>query len=81
MWSHLIMLQSPDRENHLALIITSKDHHQSAISALKASSFPRDYQDWYLLSFVTAYKRDMLTEAEQRRVQIPQPGSLVSEAA
>ncbi len=81
MWSHLIMLLSPDRENHLALIITSKDRHKTAISALKASSFPRDYQDWYLLGFVTAYKRDMLTQAEQRRVLIPQPGSLVSAAA
>ena len=81
MWSHLIMLLSPDRENHLALVITCKKRHKSAISALKASSFPRDYQDWYLLSFVTAYKRDMLTEAEQRQVQIPQPGSLVSVTA
>ncbi len=79
MWSHLILLLSPKRENHLALIITSRDHHKSAISALRASSFPRDYQDWYLLGFVTAYKRDMLTQAEHRRAQIPQPGSLVSQ--
>ncbi len=78
MWAHLILLLSPDRENHLTLMIVSKQHFHSAITALKNSKFPRDYQDWHLLGFATAYKKDKQSPAELLDVTVPERGSLVS---
>ena len=78
MWAHLILLLSPNRENHLAVIITSKQHYHSAIPALKASNFPRSYQDWYLLGFMSAWKPGRLIPAQAVSAQMPERGSLVS---
>ena len=78
MWAHFILLLSPDRKNHLALMLVSKQHFHSAISALKSSNFPRDYQSWHLLSFATAYKKDTQSPVELLDVAIPECGSLIS---
>jgi hypothetical protein len=77
MWAHFLLLLSPNRENHLALVITSQERYRSATEALKNSKFVRDYQDWHLVSFATAYKADRTSPTQKVEVQIPERGSLV----
>ncbi len=78
MWAHCIALLSPDRKNHIALLIISERHHHSAASALRSSKFSHDYQDWCLVGFATAYKQDASTPGQIVSAQLPAPGQIVS---
>lgn len=80
MWAHCMVLLSPDRKNHVALMIVNKQHYHSAASALKSSKFSPDYQDWYLESFLTAYKQDTRAPSEIVSGQLSAPGQIVSMA-
>ncbi len=80
MWAHCIVLLSPDRKNHVALMIVCEQHYHSAASALKSSKLSPDYQDWYLVSFATAYKQDATTPSQIVSGEVAQPGQIVSVA-
>ncbi len=78
MWGHFIKLQSPDKRNEVAFLITSENKMSSVSACMAKVDFMDRFRDWNLMEFKVKAAEPEAGVQETMQVEKPALGSFVN---
>lgn len=78
MWGHFIKLQSPDKRNEVAFLITSENKMSSVSACMAKVDFMDRFRDWNLMEFKVKAAEPEVDVQETMKVDPPVLGSTIN---